>query len=58
MNGDRTYKCCLSGRTVHGYGNNPVPVKPYGECCNECNWAVVVPERIRLSKLNNKKGNQ
>ena len=29
-----------------GYGNNAEPVNS-GRCCDECNWKVVVPLRIK-----------
>jgi len=29
------------------YGNNAYPVND-GKCCDECDWLVVIPARIRL----------
>lgn len=40
-------KCCICGKEIEGYGNNPVPVKAEGRCCDECNSNYVIPERIR-----------
>jgi hypothetical protein len=31
------------------YGNNAHPVND-GKCCDECDWLVVIPARIRLVK--------
>lgn len=44
-------KCCICGKEFEGYGNNPYPLAD-GEdkrCCDECNWAYVIP--ARLAKL-------
>lgn len=40
--------CCICGKTIEGYGNNPYPVKEEGECCSECNAKHVIPARIAL----------
>ncbi len=44
---DEISKCVLCGGDYKGYGNNPEPVKPYsdGQCCDKCNWEVVLPAR-------------
>ena len=34
-------------KAERGYGNNPIPVKPNGRCCDECNIDYVIPARIR-----------
>lgn len=39
-------KCCICGKEIKGYGNNPRPVKKEGLCCDECNLEVVIPARI------------
>lgn len=41
-------KCCLCGKKVVGYGNNPWPlVKDIkSRCCDQCNTTKVVPARI------------
>ena len=46
---NKTYTCCICGRKFHGYGNNPQPVSqnPKERCCDACNRAVVIPERIK-----------
>lgn len=42
------FKCCICGKQVDfGYGNNPIPVKPNGRCCDTCNLDYVIPARIR-----------
>lgn len=44
-------KCCICGKEIEGYGNNPSPIKEEGRCCNKCNSDYVIPERIiRLFK--------
>lgn len=42
-------KCSICGKPIEGYGNNPIPVKPDGRCCDECNSTLVIPARIRQS---------
>lgn len=39
-------KCCLCGKEIDGYGNNPWPLAEEGECCDECNETKVIPARI------------
>lgn len=44
-------KCCLCGQEIVGYGNNPYPLcdeEDYeSRCCDMCNYAVVLPERLK-----------
>ena len=47
------YQCCICGKLFRGYGNNPIPVKPNGKCCDSCNVNFVIPARI--TGLANKK---
>lgn len=47
------YQCCICGKLFRGYGNNPIPVKPNGKCCDSCNVNFVIPARI--AGLANKK---
>lgn len=46
------YKCCLCGKEIEGFGNNPDPLGNLGEedeeCCDECNSEKVIPARIEL----------
>lgn len=51
------FTCCICGKEVKEYGNDPWPIKEEGRCCNYCNWTVVLKERNRLSKLNREKDN-
>lgn len=39
-------RCCICGKEICGWGNNPEPIKQDGECCDECNAKYVVPARI------------
>ena len=41
-------KCCICGKEIEGYGNNPWPVNQEEDarCCDDCNWSVVIPARI------------
>lgn len=38
--------CCICGKEIKGWGNNPYPVKEKGECCDDCNSKYVIPMRI------------
>lgn len=40
------YTCCICGDDFEGYGNNPVPYKESGKCCDACNRKFVIPARI------------
>ena len=42
-------KCCICGQTFEGHGNNAQPVME-GVCCDLCNIARVIPERIKTMK--------
>ena len=39
--------CVICGKAFEGYGNNPIPVMPYGRCCDECNTTYVIPTRLK-----------
>lgn len=39
-------KCCICGKEIKGYGNNPYPVKEKGVCCDECNYKYIIPARL------------
>lgn len=43
-------KCCICGKKIIGYGNNPWPVVKDEDsvCCDSCNSDVVIPARIKL----------
>jgi hypothetical protein len=38
------------GNIVWEHGNNAEPIND-GRCCDDCNWSVVIPERLRISNL-------
>lgn len=40
--------CCICGKVMNEYGNNPYPVKEKGCCCDECNMKVVIPARVEM----------
>lgn len=44
----KNLRCCLCGKDIDGYGNNPFPLKEKGKCCSECNMKYVLPARIAL----------
>ena len=53
----KEFKCCLCGKEVEGYGNDPSPIETQNEddqCCDECNLTKVVPTRINLVISKNK----
>ena len=41
-----TSKCTLCGESFKGYGHNARPVRDEGVACDECNAAIVVPQRF------------
>ena len=47
---DNSRKCCICGRRINGYGNNPAPVKDEGVCCDRCNNTIVLAARIKALK--------
>ena len=44
---DQYQICCLCGNKFLGYGHNAAPVKD-GICCDECNYKIVIPQRLKL----------
>lgn len=48
-------RCCLCGGELKKGGHDPYPIAEEGRCCDACNWAVVLPKRIELSKRNNER---
>ena len=47
------FVCCLCGKTIEGWGNNPWPVSK-GEndrCCGECNCTLVIPARLARMEM-------
>jgi len=47
---DNSCKCCICGKRINGYGNNPAPVKDEGVCCDKCNSTIVLAARIKACK--------
>jgi DNA-directed RNA polymerase subunit RPC12/RpoP len=44
------HKCVFCSKKFTGYGNRPWPVKKKGFCCDECNFNLVLPERMIIQK--------
>ena len=44
---EHKFKCCICGKMITGYGNDPWPIKDEGECCDKCNEQVA-EERMAL----------
>lgn len=40
-------RCVLCGRPITGWGNNPYPLAEDGECCDDCNNAVIQARLMR-----------
>lgn len=49
-------KCCICGKDVGKYGNNPEPASSEGICCDDCNFKIVLPMRLKRMKGGNKNG--
>ena len=43
-----TQICVICSKPFSEYGNNPAPVKPTGQCCDDCNLKEVIPARIKM----------
>ena len=50
--------CCICGEFFAGWGNNRLPVKEEGECCDICNSMFVVPARIKKMIVSNETDNR
>ena len=44
-------KCCICGKAIHGYGNNPYHLdkREGARCCDKCNVKVIY-KRLTLSE--------
>ena len=44
--------CILCGCEINVFGNNPEPVasRDQGECCDKCNWNLVIPARLKEAR--------
>lgn len=56
MKNSKMKTCCICGQQFTEPGNNPFPIKGEGECCRNCNWTVVLPERFRRINSKNRNG--
>lgn len=52
----KSWKCCICGKMIKGYGNNPWPIvkDENAKCCDKCNDTKVI--EARLSNYFNKEG--
>ena len=50
-------KCCLCGKEITDFGNNPWPLRNDVDdrCCDECNSTKVIPARLAQMRNNGKK---
>ena len=44
---EEIWRCVICYEHFTGFGNNPDPIKNYGDCCDACNTNKVIPERMR-----------
>lgn len=61
-------KCCICGKDIQGYGNNPygaldvcgrtIQWKPEDECCDNCNTQYVILGRLITLHNSEKYGNR
>ena len=49
---EHEFVCCLCGKKVKEWGNNPAPLAENGRCCDKCNFTKVVPARLGLLSEN------
>ena len=42
----KTYICVICGKECEGFGNNPMPLRKEGSCCDSCDIRVT-EERLR-----------
>lgn len=54
--GDVKRQCCFCGKSVGKWGNNPFPACTIkdAECCDDCNFNIVLPLRIMMATASNK----
>lgn len=45
--GKEIWECVICNEHFTGFGNNPDPVKPDGDCCDACNTNHVIPARMQ-----------
>lgn len=52
------FTCCICGKEVTGWGNNPEPYAFGGQCCDECNMTYVIPARMaEIQAINDQNAN-
>lgn len=39
--------CSICGKKYNEYGNNAMPIND-GQCCDKCNYTVVIPRRMEI----------
>ena len=51
------FKCCICGKEVDGWGNNPWPVvdDKDARCCDDCHARYIMPARLAMMS-NDEKG--
>lgn len=49
----KKFTCCLCGKKVAEFGNNPYPLAGR-KCCNACDMKYVIPVRVFISRLDEK----
>jgi hypothetical protein len=56
----KQFVCSICGKTSHGFGNNPQPVRPKDaqRCCDRCNSDVVIPARLKQMLHDDSSANQ
>lgn len=50
---DEQERCCICGGELRKGGHDAHSVASFGRCCDACNYGVVLPKRIELSKRSN-----
>lgn len=48
---DKLKDCVLCGGRFSEFGNNPAPLRHYGQCCDHCNVTKVIPVRIASLRM-------
>ena len=45
------FTCCICGRKVFEFGCAPWPIveKDDADCCQYCDWQVVIPARFKMA---------
>lgn len=46
---EKPKECCLCGKPLDNFGNDPWPLEDKGRCCDDCNTNLVVPARIEMA---------